>query len=263
MPELAEVEYYRKQWNSGVGSKVLRVHLHREKRVFRGTDVLQLSKSLLGKKLDSSETHGKQMLFRFSGKVWLGIHLGMTGRLSTAPAKYEPGKHDHLVLFQKERALVFNDMRLFGRVLFAEGDETPAWWSSVPDPRTKEFTLQHVETFLARHKRLPVKAAILLQKGFPGIGNWMADEILWRARVAPGRLSAELRQAERKAVWKETRFVSREAIDRIGTDFGDPPKGWLFHQRWGRKGVCPKHKTPLLRETIGGRTTAWCADCQI
>ena len=51
-------------------------------------------------------------------------------------------------------------------------------------------------------------------------------------------------------------------METIGEDWGDPPKDWLIHTRWKRTGQCPKHKTPLCRETIAGRTTAWCARCQ-
>ena len=43
---------------------------------------------------------------------------------------FAPGKHDHLVLFQKQHALVFSDPRMFGRVHFSVGREAPAWWAS-------------------------------------------------------------------------------------------------------------------------------------
>jgi formamidopyrimidine-DNA glycosylase len=262
VPELAEVEYYRTQWNVGLGEKIIRVHINREKRVFRGTQV-DLIEKLSGERLESSESSGKQMLFRFSHRYWLGIHLGMTGKLSVAEAKYMPAKHDHLVLFQKKRALVFNDMRQFGRVLIEKGEEAPEWWSRIGAAVTSdEFTVERMNGFLDRRGKLAIKAALLVQKGFPGIGNWMADEILWRAGIAPARLCSKLKPAQRKALWREVRFVAREALKKIAEDFGDPPANWLFHERWRRAGHCPKHKTPLRKETIGGRTTAWCPKCQ-
>jgi formamidopyrimidine-DNA glycosylase len=262
MPELAEVEYYRRVWNKGIGEEVCRVHLHRAKRVFRGAD-LGLFKELEGKKLVRSEAAGKQMLFQFTGDLWIGIHLGMTGRLSVAEETYSPGKHDHLVLFQPNHALIFTDARQFGRVTIHKGGELPQWWSQIaPAVTSKAFTLPVMREFLSRHRKLPIKGALLLQKGFPGIGNWMADEILWRAGISPKRLVQQLREGETRSVWKEVRFVARVALEKIGKTFGDPPQGWLFHERWSSKGVCPKHKTKLRRETIAGRTTAWCAKCQ-
>ncbi|HYE33678.1 MAG TPA: DNA-formamidopyrimidine glycosylase family protein [Methylomirabilota bacterium] len=263
MPELAEVEFYRTQWNDGLGKKVLRVALHGDKRIFRGTDVEGLERVLAGSVLKSSEARGKQMLFRFTKDAWLGLHLGMTGKLTTAPADHAPAKHEHLVLFQKERALVFEDMRQFGRVHFHQGKEAPAWWAEIGvAPNDPEFTLELMRAFLARRPKLTVKAVLLVQEGFPGIGNWMADEILWRAGIQPARLVRDLSEEASARLWKETRYVAREALKKIGKKFGDPPKGWLFHERWSRKGVCPKHDTPLERATIGGRTTAWCARCQ-
>lgn len=262
MPELAEVEYYRSRWDPGLGDKVLRVHSHPEKRVFRGTH-RSLITALEGQRLESSESGGKQMLFRFSNQLWLGLHLGMTGKLSVEKSDYQPAKHDHLVLFQKKRALVFADMRQFGRVLIHQGQEPPAWWSGLaPGVTSSSFKLAYMTEFLTKHRKLPIKAALLLQKGFPGIGNWMADEILWRAAIAPGRPSGSLKGKELKALWREVRFVAREALKKIGSDFGDPPANWLFHERWKRARDCPKHKIPLRKETIGGRTTAWCPKCQ-
>lgn len=262
MPELAEVEYYRRVWDAALGAKVTRVHFHGEKRIFRGTD-LSLFKLIEAQKLLFSEAAGKQMLFRFSKDLWLGIHLGMTGKLSVAAPNHTPAKHDHLVLFQKERALVFNDSRQFGRVLIHQGKEPPSWWSAIgPAVTGRQFTAAVMREFLVRHGRLPIKGVLLLQKAFPGIGNWMADEILWRARIAPKRVAKDLSEGDINTLWKEVRFVARVALQKIGPDFGDPPKGWLFHERWSAKGVCPKHKSPLLRETVAGRTTSWCPKCQ-
>ena len=82
MPELAEVEYYRKQWDAGLKQPVLRVHFHAGKRATRGIVERELVDGLTRAKLMESWAHAKQMLFRFSGNVWIGIHLGMTGRLS-------------------------------------------------------------------------------------------------------------------------------------------------------------------------------------
>ena len=203
------------------------------------------------------------MLFRFSKGCWLGIHLGMTGKLLTAPANFAPGKHDHVVLYQSKLSLVFNDMRQFGSVRFDQGPKPPPWWLQRPaDVTSREFTRRRMDEFLGRHGKLPIKAALLLQSGFPGVGNWMADEILWRARIDPRRRAGEVREKTSIALWRSLRFVCREAVRRIGSDFSDPPKNWLFHQRWSRMGRCPRDQRPLIRETIGGRTTAWCPKCQ-
>ncbi len=263
MPELAEVEFYRKQWNSGLGRKIVAVQLHADKRIFLGADTRALRTLLPGTVLRNSEARGKQMLFRFSRDLWLGLHLGMTGTLRTEKRGFTPARHDHLVLTQAGRMLVFADPRQFGRVLFHHGPDVPQWWAKLPPPVTSPaFTVAGMESFLRRHGRLPLKAALLLQQGFPGIGNWMADEILWRTRLHPRTLAERIDGEAMRQLWRKVRWVSRGALAIIGKDWSDPPKGWLIHERWTGNGVCPLHKTKLARATIGGRTTAWCERCQ-
>ena len=258
MPELAEVEYYRKRWDPALHQTIDRVVAREGSHVLRDVDSSALVKTLTGTTFQSSEAAAKQMAFRFSGNVWLGIHLGMTGELKRLDRDYPPAKHDHLVFFTAKHALVFSDPRMFGRVQFSVGPSAPGWWTSIaPALLSSAFTVEAVGDFLARRKKSPIKAVLLMQERFPGIGNWMADEILWRAEIHPKRLAGSLNAAEIKELHQQCRWVAREALKIIGEDFGDLPKSWLFHHRWEDGGVCPKTGVPLKREEIGGRTTCW------
>ena len=274
MPELAEVEFFRKRWSAGHGAKVLAVRLHAGKQVFRGTSTVLLKKKLTGATLLGSETAAKQMLFRFSGgglsraeaRSWLGLHLGMSGELRVEPPGHVPTRHDHFVLVQRDRSLVFNDPRMFGGVLFATGPKPPAWWTRIaPAILSKKFTVEAVAHFLQRRARAPVKAVLLMQERFPGIGNWMADEILWRAAIHPARLAGSLSAAEVRTLHRECRFVCRGALKyNAGVGGKMPPElnafmpgSWLFNHRWEDGGRCPRTNKPLRRAEIGGRTTCW------
>jgi formamidopyrimidine-DNA glycosylase len=263
MPELAEVEFYRRKWDAAIGQRIRAVELHARKRIFRETNTRELVSRLVGARLISSHTRGKQMLFHFSGDATLGIHLGMSGALRVEPANFEPDKHDHLVLRQRQRALVFRDPRQFGRVRFHHGDVAADWMRrETPEISDRRFDQQFFDSFLQRHRRAPIKAVLLLQSGFSGIGNWMADEILWRAKIRPNRKAGALNAARRSALLRETRFVARESLRVIGREDRQMPKSWLIHERWSASGKCPRDKTKLRRATIGGRTTAWCVRCQ-
>jgi formamidopyrimidine-DNA glycosylase len=263
MPELAEVEFFRKQWDRGLGQKVMAVQLHPRKRIFRGSDPRLIVAHLTGRRLLRACARGKQMFFEFSGGNWIGVHLGMTGKLRTEPAGFRPEKHDHFVLQQKRQALVLRDARLFGRVRFHHGRSEPEWWrTGGPDISSGKFDQEFLNSFLDRHARAPIKAVVLMQSGFAGIGNWMADEILWRGKIAPSVLAGTLSRAQRARLLRETRFVASESLRIIGPDFSDPPDDWLIHQKWKREGVCPLHRSPLRKGMIGGRTTAWCPRCQ-
>jgi formamidopyrimidine-DNA glycosylase len=263
MPELAEVEFFRKQWDPGLGQEIIAVQLHPRKRIFRGANTPQIVRQLTGRRFLRSFARGKQMLFEFSAGNWIGIHLGMSGKLRSEPPRFRPEKHDHFVLHQKQQALVLRDTRLFGRVRFHQGRSKPPWWSEGgPDIVSARFNRRFLEAFLNRHSRAPIKAVLLLQSGFIGIGNWMADEILWRAKIVPSTPASALSRTQRSRLLRETQFVAREALRIIGPNFADPPPDWLIHQKWKRAGVCPLHRSTLRRETVGGRTTAWCPRCQ-
>lgn len=262
MPELAEVEYFRKRWSPGFDQKIIRVHLHGAKRIFRGNTEAEITAALNGATLLSSDRKAKQMLFRFSTAT-LGIHLGMTGEMQVAEPDSTPAKHDHLILYTKKHALVFRDPRLFGRVRFSPETTDPAWWKEMPAELTdRSFTVAKMAAILERRGKAPLKAVLLMQEFFPGIGNWMADEILWRAELSPDRRSGGLTPKATKQLHHEIKQVVKISLATIGENYGDPPKGWLFHERWSAKGICPKHKSPLRTATVGGRTTRWCPICQ-
>jgi formamidopyrimidine-DNA glycosylase len=275
MPELAEVEWFRKQWNPGIGHEIIDVKAHSRKYVFRGTDGNALRRNLIGQKLLRSQRSGKQMLFEFSGnnpemigpreniRSWLGIHLGMTGKTHIERAAFRPAKHDHLVLVQRAHTLVFTDPRQLGQVRFDHGRAEPDWWRNrPPEIDTPGFDQKFFNDFLDRHRKAPIKAALLMQGGFAGVGNWMADEILWRAKVLPSKRINKLTSRERSAIFRTTRWVVRRSLETLGENFSDPPRNWLIHQKWKRGGICPIHRTSLRHATVAGRTTAWCAKCQ-
>lgn len=267
MPELAEVEFFRKRWDLAARRQlIVAVELHPPAKVFRGIDPAEVRTALSGKRLLSSEAAAKQMLFRFSGDVWLGLHLGMSGELLVQSPAYLPAKHDHLVLRTRRRALVFTDPRMFGRVQLHHGPAAPGWWSRIaPSLLSATFTTRVVAEFLRRRAKAPIKAVLLMQERFPGIGNWMADEILWRAAIHPRRPAGSLTAAEVKTLWRECRHVCRIALgtiagrgDALPADLNvNIPETWLFRHRWRTGGRCPLTGAKLERAEIGGRTTCW------
>ncbi len=263
MPELAEVSYYAGRWDGGRNKTVLRVELHARSRVFRGCDVRSLEAHLTGARLRRSRTHGKQMLFEFSQDCWLLVHLGMTGELSARPQPFEAGRHDHLVLHLRDLALVFTDPRQFGRIGFHHGSSPPPFWSALPpQPMDAGFTLARLADIFQRHSRQPLKALLLDQRYFPGIGNWMADEVLWQTRLHPESPAGSLAPARVRDLHRALRKVCTVALRTIGVDWGDPPRSWLFRHRWEDGGLCPRCRAALKRADVRGRTACWCPACQ-
>ena len=263
MPELAEVAYACSQWTVGIGHKVKEVTAHPTSRVYRDLDRSQLQKKITGSILSASDTHGKQMLFSFSNNNWLGIHLGMTGNLFSEPPHYKAQKHDALLVRQTNRTLAFRDPRQFGRIRLGEGNDPPHWWSDLPISMLREeFNSDILSGALKRHSRRPLKALLLDQRYFPGMGNWMADEVLWRSKIHPAQLGSQISKIKQVTLFEQIIFVVKGAMNSVGQHGGDPPEDWLFHSRWKNGQICPQTKSLLIREQIGGRTTCWCPALQ-
>ncbi len=263
MPELAEVEYFRKQWNSGFNAPVLKVLVHANARIFRDVAANELVRHLPGARLVHSMAHGKQMFFHFRPKMILGVHLGMTGRLSVRKAQAPQEKHDHLILEQRDRSLVLTDCRMFGRLQFAMGTYHPEWQRGLPPAMlSANFDWRYLQSAFQRHPKTSIKVILLKQEIFPGIGNWMADEILWQAGMEPERVGVRITEMETKRLYRTIRRICRIALKTIGQNLDYLPPNWLFFSRWHNGNPCPRCKTILSRSSLHGRTTCWCENCQ-
>ncbi|NEQ68776.1 MAG: Fpg/Nei family DNA glycosylase [Symploca sp. SIO2D2] len=258
MPELAEVAFYASKWSLGIAERIRKVDASKKPRCLRDLDHQELKNALVGGSLQTIETHGKQMLMGFCRGSWMGIHLGMTGSLRVAEFGESRLKHDHFVIETEKRLLVFSDPRQFGRVRLSIGEGRPDWWKSLGiEVLSEEFDYGLFRSFCERRKNAVLKTFLLNQELFPGVGNWMADEILWKARLRPNRRVISLDTSEQKALFKALKFVCRGAMEYIAPDWSDPPKSWLFKHRWKDGGICPQTGKLLRREQIGGRTTCW------
>jgi formamidopyrimidine-DNA glycosylase len=212
------------------------------------------------------------MLFGFSGggvprgqRAWLAVHLGMAGRLAYQKGPYAPARHDHLLLrLSGQDALVYNDTRHFGRIRIETGGTLPAWWQALPpEVQDPAFTLDRFRRILTRRRGSPVKAVLLMQEHLPGVGNWMADEMLWRARVHPATPAGALSARKVSALFAAAKAVCDDAMRVIAPAWPDPlPDDWLFNHRWRDGGRCPRTGRRLVRETIAGRTTCYCPAVQ-
>lgn len=259
MPELAEVVFHASKWRAAIGQRFTLDQVNGAARCCRTLDT-KLAKELLAKStLEGAWTHGKLMLFGFENGTYLEAHLGMTGSLRVAELSEDFDRHDHFRLRGESAMLVFRDPRQFGRLTLHRTDgDLPEFWKALPpQPHDATFTKDRFDGILGRRGKAPLKSLLLQQDAFPGIGNWMADEILWRSRIRPTRTAAELSDDERNKLFEACRWVCREAVRIIGADYSDPPKSWLFQHRWSDGGTCPQTGKPLVRDEVGGRTTCW------
>ncbi|MCA9609923.1 MAG: hypothetical protein KC619_30210, partial [Myxococcales bacterium] len=154
--------------------------------------------------------------------------------------------------------LAFTNARRLGRVLFREAPREEAPIGKLGfDPLTDLPSPAAFAQLLARRKRAVLKA-LLLDQGFSaGVGNWIADEVLYQAGLDPRRRVESLSAAETKRLRAKLKHVIDTAV-RVDARKDAFPKRWLFHHRWGKDAEARTAEGERIEHLeIGGRTTAW------
>ena len=195
----------------------------------------------------------------------LGIHLGMSGKIVIADGEgdeidggdyWERGraKGDYRysrfsLTFADGGALMLVDPRRLGRVRLDPPVEALG-------PDAQAITPAQFRAAFGRGTA-PVKARLLDQDVIAGIGNLLADQILWQARINPSRPVDELSRPETDRLLRALRRTVNAAVDGGGVHtlavipFRRP------------EAACPRCGTPMAHGTVGGRTTWWCPRDQI
>jgi formamidopyrimidine-DNA glycosylase len=265
VPELPEVESAR--------TVLERAALHRPITEVDDTDDWvcrphppgQIRAALLGRSLTAAHRRGKSMWCPTDGDPVLGLHLGMSGKIVIADAGgaevdggdyWERGraKGDYrfarfALTFADGGRLLLVDPRRLGRVVL-----DPAIDRLGPDAATiTPAQFHHVlDTGSA-----PVKARLLDQSALAGIGNLLADDILWRARIHPGTPVDELGKAEHTRLLRALRASLTAALAHGGVH----TLPIIPHRHPGA--TCPRDHAPMARTEVGGRTTWYCPTEQL
>ncbi len=200
---------------------------------------------------------------------WI-VHLGMTGQLLIASPEAEMLKHTHAVLkLASGRELRFVDPRRFGRLAVVRLDAQSSSGFAAPGDEPLD---SQIDRFIAlfRHRKTPIKSALLNQKLLSGVGNIYADEALFRAGVRPRRRASSLSRSELQQLHVGLLKVLRQAIKLGGSSVSDyvdaeGREGFfqLKHRVYGREGKpCLVCGTPIKRVIIAGRSSHYCPHCQ-
>ena len=289
MPELPEVESARVLCEAHcLGATVTSVAFLEDgtfdEKIFEGTTAAAFRSALMGKTLVSARRLGKHMWWELGVKQGKHgkkakpsektdaspvFHFGMTGAMSVrgeGAMKYKsfevdttswPPRFAKLVVeFDSGVALAYTDPRRFGKVRLVRGDvrTSPPISQLGFDPL---LAMPNADAFVAAYAKraAPIKAALLDQKIAAGVGNWIADEVLYQARVHPETPAKQLSRAQLERIRTEMGNVVRKSVE-ANADADAFPEDWLFHRRWGKvAGSVNGSRIEFI--TVGGRTTAF------
>jgi formamidopyrimidine-DNA glycosylase len=250
MPELPEAERARLEIERVLGREIAAVD-DRDGYVCRPHGPGELDAALTGRRLTSAHRRGKFLWAETDGGDGpeLGLHLGLAGRIviDEPPA---PRAWDRFAIeFADGGRLALRDKRRLGRAVLA-----PDFSHVGPD--AAEVGRSAFRERVGRGTA-PIKARLLDQGVIAGVGNLLADETLWQARLSPRRPAGELSDEELDGLRRALRAATRSAIRKGGVHTG------AFIGARERGGACPRCGAALERATIGGRTTYWCPAEQV
>jgi len=225
----------------------------------KGVSARELERRLKRRRFESSRRHGKHLLVRTEGDLWLRLHFGMTGSLQYFKREERAPRHTRVLFaFANGHRLAFEDQRKFGEVGLLKNIDG-FLRNRALGPDALDITLSQFTEILGKHRGL-VKSILLNQKLIAGIGNIYADEILFRARLDPATQISALKAKTVSKLFRATRYILKKAIESKA-DADLMPKSWLLAHR-GKGGKCPGCGRKLRSATIGGRTAWFCAHCQ-
>lgn len=247
MPELPEAERARQKLESVLGRRIAAVD-DRDTYVCRPHAPGEIADALVGHELASAHRRGKFLWLATAYGPVLGLHLGMAGHIVLEGPGENPRWDRFAVEFEDGTRFALRDKRRLSRAVL-----NPDFTHVGPDA-----ALVGREQFrrLIGAGRAPVKARLLDQRAISGVGNLLADQALWQARIAPQRRVSELSVEDLDRLRRVLRSAVRSAIRKGGAHTGN------FIRARGRDGVCPRCGHALSRGVVGGRTTYWCPVCQ-
>jgi formamidopyrimidine-DNA glycosylase len=293
MPELPEVEtVVRGLQKSVLGRKILSVWIGKSDFIDNPAEFSRLS----GQKIAAIERFGKFMLLRLTNgeesaaaetetvvavaesaasrerKAYaasLLVHLGMTGQIAPSAADIPLEKHTHVSLTLDDgRELRYTDARRFGRMAYLTADLLAKEIAGAGADPLEVSAAEFAERVRSRNAR--IKALLLDQSVFRGVGNIYADESLWRAKIHPARVGAKLSVKEVETLRRVLQEILNRAIVLRGSsisDFldanGEPGEYQRHHRAYGREGKpCYRCRTPIRRVIVAGRSSYFCPKCQ-
>lgn len=273
MPELPEVETVKRTLEHQLKErKIISVQINRPEIIAHPSSAA-FTQNITGQKIAEMGRRGKFLSICLENGDTIWLHLRMTGRLLVTPPDFPKEAHTHLVFCLDDGMEIrFMDTRRFGRFwLLKKGEEDTFTGMNKlgPEPLGGILTAEWLEARIGKRKK-SIKECLLDQSVVAGIGNIHGDEILFCARICPGRPAFSLKKAEwqrlvdaivamlKKGI-EDNRMTPQEYLEGRGKGYRMAP----FLQVYGQDGQpCPRCKTILRRIVLSGRSSVYCPECQ-
>ncbi|CAL0332344.1 unnamed protein product [Lupinus luteus] len=276
MPELPEVEAARKAVEDNcIGKKIIKCIVADDSKVIDTVTPSDFQTSVIGKTIVAARRKGKNMWLQLDSPPFPSFQFGMAGAIyikGVAVTKYKrsavndedewPSKYSKFFIeLDDGLELSFTDKRRFAKVrLLKDPTSVPPISELGPDALFEPMTLEDFTQSLHK-KKTEIKALLLDQSFISGIGNWVADEVLYQARIHPRQGASSLSEESCSALHKCIKEVIEKATE-VGADSSQFPISWIFHSREKKPGKAFVDGKTIEFITAGGRTTAYVPELQ-
>ena len=203
MPELPEVEAARVLARRvALGRRITRVWCAGDPIVFEARRPTQVRRALLGRRVRGVGRHGKHLWLELDRRPWPCFHFGMAGGFHAPRARavrlVSAGKRETgdawpprfaklRLTFDDGGELVMTDARRLGRIRLRADPRAEPPVSELGFDALLGLPAPPRFADLLAGRSAPIKALLLDQSFAAGVGNWIADEVLYQARIAPRR----------------------------------------------------------------------------
>lgn len=273
MPELPEVERGRRLAEARArGRRITKVAVDDDRIVFDGVSPAHVARALEGRTVREVRRRGKQLWFEMDRAPHPLFHFGMTGAfvvpelaplvLASSPKRrrddsWPPRFAKIRFTFDDGAELAMTNKRRLGRIRLRTDPENESPIVDLGFDPLLDLPSPPAFVRLLRKRSAIVKSLLLDQSFAAGVGNWIADEVLFQAGIDPRRRADELSDAEVKTLRSKLRAVVKRAVD-VNAEKDRFPRTWLFHRRWGKDEEARTAKGDRIEFVrLGGRTTAW------
>ncbi|CAN6449857.1 unnamed protein product [Victoria cruziana] len=290
------------------GKRIVRSVVADDSKVVDGVSPSVFQKSLDGKTIIAAHRKGKNMWLELDSPPFPSFQFGMSGAiyikgvpvtkykspkvlLVTAMEKWSvdamivacqsifrsavndadewPSKYSKLFIeLDDGLEISFTDKRRFAKVrLLPDPASVPPISQLGPDALLEPMSLDEFADSLNK-KKIAIKALLLDQAYIAGIGNWVADEVLYQARIHPLRTASSLSTQDCKQLHNSIKEVIQFAVQviekalAVGADSNEFPGNWIFHFREKKPGKAYVDGKRIEFITAGGRTTALVPELQ-
>jgi formamidopyrimidine-DNA glycosylase len=261
MPELPEVESFRRYFEAtALGQKVIRLEVNAPKIIQSPID--ELEKAIVEQTFVRTDRIGKYLFVQTSAQKTLLMHFGMTGELEFFRDLALTPRFTRVLFWLETGFLAFTDPRKFGKM--AIGNSVAEFQKAKKlSTDALEISLEEFQKNLGKRK-MPIKSALLDQKVAAGVGNWIADEILFQAKVNPLTSVFQLTDTQIELMHQKMQAILHLAVQHEAY-YRDFPRYFLIHSRgWTDEepANCPNCNSKIPHIYIGGRASYYCERCQ-